>query len=332
MNSLVFGTQLLGSELDERDSKKILDFALDKKILKFDTAERYPFPESSNTYGSTEKIIGNWLIERKINRNKIEIATKITGRNFGEIKQIYSQRLTRKAILISVDRCLKRLKTNYIDILYLHWPDRFTNNFGRTYYSPENDILYIPLEEQLEALYILKKNGKIRSFGLSNETPWGIMKFINLDSKKKHLSTLQEEYSLLNRNIERSIKEIILREKINFYCYSPLSGGLLTKKYSLSNNKIKDINNSSWRLIKHSKKTGKLHSIDRVIKLKKLAKLCSENNISVMDLSLAFLRNQKFISGVIIGPRNINQLKQLLKSWGKKISTKIINDISTKIG
>ena len=107
---------------------------------------------------------------------------------------------------------------------------------------------------------------------------------------------------------------------------------MLTKKYSLSNNKIKDINNSSWRLIKHSKKTGKLHSIDRVMKLKKLTKLCSENNISVMDLSLAFLRNQKFISGVIIGPRNINQLKQLLKSWGKKISTKIINDISTKIG
>ena len=331
MNSLIFGAQLLGSALNENESKKLLDFVHSKKIIKIDTAERYPFPESNKTYGLTEKIIGNWLIERRINRSNIEIATKVTGRNFGDIKQIYSKRLSQKAILISTERCLKRLKTDYIDILYLHWPDRFTNNFGRKYYNSDKDPFFIPLEEQLEALHKLKKDGKIKSFGLSNETPWGIMNFINLDSKKKLFSTLQEEYSIINRDVERSIKEIVLREKINFYCYSPLSGGLLTEKYSLSKNKIKNNNNGTWRLIKYKKKTSKLHSHNRITKLKKLIELCSKNNISVIDVSLAFLKYQNFVSGVIIGPRNIDQLKELLKSWNKKIPSKVIKYISNNI-
>jgi len=269
MKKIIFGSQLLGSELNEKQSKNMLDIIYDRNIKKIDTAERYPFPESNKTYGITEKIIGNWLSERKINRSKVEISTKITGRNFGEIKQIYSKRLNHKSILISANNCLKRLKTNYIDILYLHWPDRFTNNFGRIYYNPDRDPLYIPLEEQLEALYKLEKQGKIKYFGLSNETPWGVMKFLTLDEKKKLFSTLQEEYSLLNRNIERSIKEIVLREKINLYCYSPLSGGLLTNKYSL-NIKGKQINNKSWRLIKYSKKTSKLNSVERLKILEKI--------------------------------------------------------------
>ena len=167
MKKIILGTQLIGSELKEKESLLLLDHAFKNKIFKIDSAERYPFPETNDKYGLTENIIGNWLSQRKINRSKIELSTKITGRNFGEIKKIQSKRLNYKSIIISVNNCLKRLKTNYIDILYLHWPDRFTNNFGRTYYNPDRDPLYIPLEEQLNALYLLEKQGKIKSFGLS---------------------------------------------------------------------------------------------------------------------------------------------------------------------
>ena len=254
MKSIILGTQLLGSELNYEESTNFLNFAYDSGLRKFDTAERYPFPETNKTYGLTEKIIGEWIKNNKIKRTSVEIATKITGRNFGEIKKIYSKRITAKSIVLSAERSLKRLKLDYIDLLYLHWPDRFTNNFGRTYYNPDPDPTYYPIEEQIAALNQLKRQGKIKSFGLSNETPWGLMKFISLDKKNRFLSSIQEEYSILNRNVERAIKEIVLREKIKFYCYSPLSGGLLAKKYIFVNNKIKNTGNSNWKLIRHKKK------------------------------------------------------------------------------
>jgi aryl-alcohol dehydrogenase-like predicted oxidoreductase len=328
MKKIIFGSQLFGSEINEEVSKKMLDIAYDANIRKIDSAERYPFPETNDKYGLTENIIGNWLSQRKINRSKIELSTKITGRNFGEIKKIQSKRLNYKSIIISVNNCLKRLKTNYIDILYLHWPDRFTNNFGRTYYNPDRDPLYIPLEEQLNALYLLEKQGKIKSFGLSNETPWGIMKFLNLDNKKL-LSTVQEEYSLVNRNVERSVKEIILREKIDFYCYSPLSGGLLTDKYTNTKNVIKK--NNTWRLNKYPQKTHKLKSKERIEILNKIKKFCNYHKLSIMKLSLAFLKNQKFVSGVIIGPKNIKQLDQTIKAWNEKIPKNLTNQLLDKI-
>ena len=330
MKSIVLGTQLLGSELNYEESNNFLNFAYDSGLRKFDTAERYPFPETNKTYGLTEKIIGEWIKNNKIKRTSVEIATKITGRNFGEIKKIYSKRITAKSIVLSAERSLKRLKLDYIDLLYLHWPDRFTNNFGRTYYNPDPDPTYNPIEEQVTALNQLKRQGKIKSFGLSNETPWGLMKFISLDKKNRFLSSIQEEYSILNRNVERAIKEIVLREKIKFYCYSPLSGGLLAKKYIFVNNKIKNTGNSKWKLIKYKKKTFKLQSKDRIIKLKKLNLICKKNNISIIDLSLAFLKSQNFVSGIVLGPKNIKQLDHLIKSWNKKIPKKIIESILKK--
>ena len=135
----------------------LLDHALKNKIFKIDSAERYPFPEKNITYGNTEKIIGRWLSSRNIDRSTIEIATKITGRNNGKISKIYSKRITKKAIKVATERSLERLKTDYIDIIYLHWPDRYTNNFGRSYYNPDRDDIYIPLEDQYDALKNIKK-------------------------------------------------------------------------------------------------------------------------------------------------------------------------------
>ncbi len=326
MNKIILGTQLFGSELNEKESLLLLDYAFKNKILKIDSAERYPFPEKNSTYGITEKIIGKWLVSRKIQRTNIEIATKITGRNTGNISKVYSKRLTKKAIKIATERSLARLKTDYIDIIYLHWPDRYTNNFGRHFYNPDRDDLYIPLENQYEALKELHEEGKIKSFGLSNESSWGLMKFASIDSGANIFSTIQEEYSILNRNPERSFKEIVIRENKKFYCYSPFSGGLLTKNYTFNKNNIKNVN-KLWRLTKYKKETKKLQTESKIKEFKELKKKCKMNRISLLDLSLHFLKNQKFVSGIVIGPRNIQQLEGIIRSYKKTINNKVINKI-----
>ncbi len=329
MKKIILGTQLLGSELNEKESLLLLDHAFKNKIFKIDSAERYPFPEKNSTYGNTEKIIGKWLSSRNIARSSIEIATKITGRNTGKISKIYSKRITKKAIKVAAERSLERLKTDYIDIIYLHWPDRYTNNFGRSYYNPDRDDLYIPLEDQYDALKELYKEGKIKSFGLSNESSWGLMKFVSIDSGTNIFSTIQEEYSILNRNPERSFKEIAIREKKKFYCYSPFSGGLLTKNYTFTKNKIKNTN-KLWRLTKYKKETKKLQTESKIKIIKELKKICKINRISLLDLSLHFLKNQKFVKGIVIGPRNIQQLDEIINSYQKKINNEIINKIKMK--
>ena len=155
------------------------------------------------------------------------------------------------------------------------------------------------------------------------------MKFISIDAGTNIFSTIQEEYSILNRNPERSFKEIAIRENKNFYCYSPFSGGLLTKNYTFTKNKIKNTN-KLWRLTKYKKETKRLQSESKIKKIKELKKICKVNKISVLDLSLHFLKNQKFVKGIVIGPRNILQLDDIINSYKKEINNKIINKIKVE--
>lgn len=313
---LILGTQNIGNDIGLKESIDYLDIALDNNIKTFDTAERYPFPESTKTFGLTEEIIGYWNTKTK-KRNKIKIFTKITGRNFGEISQVKSFRLTKQRIIKSAENSLRRLKSDYIDTYFLHWPDRFTNNFGRKFYNPDHDPKFFAIDDQLEALYNLKKSGKIINYGLSNETAWGIMKFYNSGIKKNFFPDLQEEYSIINRTIERSIKEIILREKLNFYVYSPLSGGLLTGKYHYNNP-------TKGRLNKHKNKSLRLRTNRRFQKTKKLINFCNSNSINLINLSLSFLANQNFVKGIIVGSSSKKQLFDTLHVIKKPLSKNLV--------
>ncbi len=319
MKQIILGTQLFGSEFTKKKSFEFLDFSSELGIIEFDIAERYPFPESNKLFGETEKIIGEWSKFKK--RQKIKLNTKVTGRNNGEIKKITSKRLTPKRIIQSLEDSLCRLKTEYVDTYFLHWPDRYTNNFGRTYYSPDKDKKYIPIEDQFEAIYKLKKQGKILSYGLSNETAWGIMKFCEISKREKLLPVIQEEYSLLNRNIERNTKEIIIREKLKFQCYSPLSGGLLTGKY---NKKKPD---KSFRLLKYKEKSKKLFSEKKNKRIKFLIHFCKKKNISITKLAFDFLKYQKFLNSIIIGFSSKKQLFKNIELINKPINDKKINQL-----
>ena len=316
---LIFGTQCLGSYLNEKASLSLLDQVYDFGIKKFDCAERYPFPEKNETFGLTEKIIGDWQKKNKV-RKSILIDTKVTGRNFGEIKSVGGNRLIPKRIISAAEKSLKRLKTDYIDTFYIHWPDRFTNNFDRLYYSPGNDPKFIPLEVQFDAILKLKKSGKIRNFGISNESAWGLSKFQNLSRKNKIKLYSQEEYSLINRKVEIAMKEIFMRDNIKFNAYSPLGGGLLTGKY-FENKKYEGRFNS----IKNFKmKRGYLGKLE---KSKKIYQYCKKNSISISKLSFSFLYYQKFVSGIIFGlssKEQFNEIKGVLK---KPIDKKFIKEI-----
>lgn len=317
---IIIGTQLFGSQLTEKESNYLLDRSYDLGYRSLDTAERYPFPENNKTYGRTERIIGNW-IKKKNNRSNVKIHSKITGRNFGEIKNISHKRLNSKAIIKSTEKILKRIKSDYIDLLYLHWPDRFTNNFKRIFYNPDFDPKYIKIEDQFEALLKLKKAGKILNIGISNETPWGVMKFSELSKKNNIKLTLQDEYNLLNRSVERSLKEIIIREKIDFNCYSPLSGGLLTGKY------FETKKSKQFRFYKYKQYTKNHYSPQKIYLSKRLQKFCKFYQISPKTISFDFLKNQNFIKGIVVGftsDKQINEINAILK---QNIKIKPLNKV-----
>jgi len=317
---LILGCQTFGSSLVEKDCIRALNICIRNNIMDFDLAESYPFPESDKTFGKSEKIFGNWLKKKKVSRHKIFISTKVTGRNDKRFISVKPGRVRSKRIIDSAEKSLERLNTDYLDTYYLHWPDRYTNIFGRKYYNPDNDPIFIPLEEQFEAFYKLKKSGKIINYGLCNETPWGIMKFLELSKKKNFYPAIQEEYSILNRNIELSIKEIISRENLILNTYSPLSGGLLTGKYFLKN----DLN---WRLNKYKKFTQRNQTKIKKGIAKKINNYCKKRKVNLIDVSIGFIKKQQFVSNVIFGISSIQNLHRFIKGWNFKLNDKIYKEV-----
>tara|TARA_Y200000002_G_scaffold276099_1_gene230373 strand:- start:534 stop:1517 length:984 start_codon:yes stop_codon:yes gene_type:complete len=324
LNNIILGCQTFGSSLNPNECDKVVNLCIKNGIVKFDLAESYPFPENDKTFGISEKIFGNWITKNKKLRKKIIISTKVTGRNNNKFKSLSSERVTPNRIIKSAEKSLKRLKTSYIDTYYLHWPDRYTNIFGRTFYNPDKDPHFIPIEDQFEAFYKLKKSGKIIDYGICNETSWGVMKFLEISKKKNMKPTLQEEYSIINRNIEKSLKEIVIREKLNINIYSPLSGGLLTGKYIFNSN-------AQGRLNRFKMKTSRNQSPIKIGMVKNLNKICKKNNIKMMDFSYNFLKKQKFVSNIIFGISKIQQLEKFLKSWNVNIDDRIYRKILKEI-
>ena len=229
---ICLGTMTWGEQNSEKEAHEQLDYALDSGINFIDTAELYPVPPKKETQGLTDQYIGNWIGLRK-NRDKFILASKVTGRSGMDWFRGSETRLDRDNILQSVEASLKRLKTDYIDLLQLHWPDRKSNFFGNLDYKHSEEDDFIPLELQLEALAELVKSGKVRYIGLSNETPWGVAKFLELSKTNNlpRIMSVQNPYSLLNRSFEVGLSEIAIRENCGLLAYSPLAFGVLSGKY-----------------------------------------------------------------------------------------------------
>ena len=321
VSKICLGTMTWGRQNNQQEAFDQMDYSIDKGVNFFDTAELYPVPATPDKYAITEEIIGNWFQQSK-KRDKIILATKIAGPG-DYTAHIRKTGYKGNSIENALDGSLKRLKTDYIDLYQLHWPERITNTFGNRNYQYFNDSWEDNFEFILEKLKELIKIGKIRHIGLSNENPWGIMKFLEYSKRElPKMITVQNPYSLLNRLFEVGSSEICKRENIGLLAYSPLGFGILTGKY-FNGNMPK---NSRLDLFP----TLKRYSNENSIKAAKLyEEVAKKHNLSLTHLSLSFVNDRPFVTSNIIGATNLEQLKENIESVNIKLSDEIISEINS---
>ncbi len=321
VSKICLGTMTWGRQNNQQEAFEQMYYSIDQGVNFFDTAELYPVPATPDKYAITEEIIGNWFQQSK-KRDKIILATKIAGPG-DYTAHIRKTGFKGNSIENALEGSLKRLKTDYIDLYQLHWPERITNTFGNRNYQYFNDSWEDNFEFILEKLKELIKIGKIRHIGLSNENPWGIMKFIDYSKQDlPKMITVQNPYSLLNRLFEVGSSEICKRENVGLLAYSPLGFGILTGKYF--NGKMPK--NSRLDLFP----TLKRYSNENSIKAAKLyEEVAKKHNISLTHLSLSFVNDRPFVTSNIIGATNLEQLKENIESINIKLSDEIISELNS---
>ena len=323
VSTICLGTMTWGEQNSEKEGFEQMDFALSQGVNFWDTAEIYSIPMREETYGETEKIIGNWFQKTK-KRNDVVLATKVCGNTSNKYIRGGGNSFGKKKITEALDESLRRLKTDYIDLYQLHWPERSTNFFGYYGYEhDENDKDWTPFEEILESLKKFVEQGKIRYVGLSNETAWGLSKFLELSKMKglPKMMSVQNPYNLLNRTYEVGLAEISIREQSGLLAYSPLAFGYLTGKYR--NNKLPA--KSRMQLFKNFnryKNENGQKAIDEYYKISK------KYNLDFTQMSLKFCEIQHFTTSVIIGATTMEQLKTNIESVNVNLNSDIINDVN----
>ena len=325
VSKICLGTMTFGEQNTESEAHEQLDFSLENGVNFIDTAEMYPVPPNAKTQGLTEKYIGSWL-KKSNNRHDVVIASKVTGpsSDFSYIRN--SLKIDKKNIEQAITKNLQRLNTDYIDLYQIHWPQRQTNYFGQLNYkySKENiNEIIDNLNESYETLNGLVRSGKIRSIGLSNDTSWGAMKFLEI-AKEKSFSkvvSIQNPYSLLNRSYEINMAEIAKMENIKLLAYSPLGFGMLTGKYII--NKPKNSRLSLFnRFDRYSNENSKNATIEYV-------EIAKKHNITPTQLALAFVNRQPFVTSNIIGATNLSQLDENIKSINVILDEEILSEIES---
>lgn len=328
VSKICLGTMTWGNQNTEAEGFSQMDYALERGVNFFDTAELYPVPATKETQGQTSKIIGNWL-KKSNNRDKVILASKIAGPG-DYTAHIRTTGFGGTSIQEAIDLELKRLQTNYIDLYQLHWPERHTNTFGVRDFKPSpNDPWLDNFNEVLHELNNLVKAGKIRAYGLSNEKGWGTMRYaeeVRKDNLPK-ISTIQNAYSLLNRVFEGDLAEISLRENIGLLAYSPLAFGVLSGKYI----KGTAADNARLKLFPRFSRYSSAQSTEAT---KQYLDLANDIGISLTTLSLAFVNQRPFVTSNIIGATNLEQLEENINSIETKLSEDTlarINEIHAKI-
>ena len=320
VSKICLGTMTWGKQNNQLEAFQQMNYSLERGINFFDTAELYPVPASPDKYAITEKIIGNWFNEKK-NRDKVILATKIAGPG-DYTAHIRKSGFKGDSIEKALNSSLKRLKTDYIDLYQLHWPERITNTFGNRNFQYFNDSWEDNFQFILLKFQELIKAGKIRQIGLSNENPWGIMKFLEYSKNNlPKMITIQNPYSLLNRLFEIGSSEICKREEVGLLAYSPLAFGILTGKY-FNNNLPK---NSRLDLFPRLKRYNNENSFKAANLYNDLAK---KHNISLTHMSLSFVNDRPFVTSNIIGATTIEQLKENIDSVKIKLNEEIISEIN----
>jgi aryl-alcohol dehydrogenase-like predicted oxidoreductase len=329
VSSLSLGTMTFGEQNTEAEGHAQLDLALDRGINLIDAAELYPIPPKAETQGRTEEIIGTWMKARGT-RDKVVLATKIVGRSDntwfrdGGVKA----NLSRAHVEEAIDKSLKRLGTDHVDLYQVHWPDRNVSGFGSNptiWQDPAPLEDEIAIEETLAALADLVKAGKVRHIGLSNESAWGTMRYLAIAEKMglPRVASIQNAYNFVNRTFETGLAEIAHREQVGLLAYSALGQGYLTGKYrdgALPEGARKTLFNRLQRY----EKPGAEAAINAYVDL------AAELGVSPSQLAIAFAETRPFTTSVILGATSLSQLEHDIGAQDLKITEEIetrINEI-----
>ena len=321
VSTICLGTMTWGEQNTQEEGFDQMDFALDQGVNFWDTAELYAVPPRKETFGHTETIIGNWF-EKSKKRDKIILASKIAGPSRKYLRNGENS-FVGPNLEEALNNSLKRLKTDYIDLYQLHWPERNVNNFGKLgYVHKENN--WNQFEDVLGELKKYIDKGKIRYAGLSNETPWGTLKYLEIskDNNLPRMMCVQNPYNLLNRSYEVGLAEISIREKIGCLAYSPLASGYLSGKYR---NKAFPKGSRMERDFDFWTRYRK-PNIDEAVE--EYFKISEEHNIDMSQMSIKFCEIQDFVTSVIIGATTMEQLKTNIESVNVNLSDDVIKKIN----
>lgn len=321
---ICLGTMTFGEQNSEQDAFQQLDYAVSKGVNFIDTAELYSIPPKAASYGLTETYIGNWL-KKTGKRNDVILATKVAGPSdewLPHIRDEKTRRLDRINIEAAIDASLKRLQTDYVDLYQLHWPDRKTNYFGQLGYSHVEEEDCIEIEETLGVLTDLVKQGKVRHIGLSNDTPWGVMKFLQLAEKLGMPSVLsvQNPYSLLNRSFEIGLAEVAIREQVGLLAYSPLAFGVLSGKY-LNGKKPQGARLTLYP--DYNRYSGP----NAEAATEAYVNLATQHGLDPAQMALAYVNSRSFLTANIIGATTMPQLESDIASINLELSEEILQAI-----
>lgn len=320
VSKICLGTMTWGQQNSEAEAHEQISYALDRGINMLDAAEMYPVPPRAETQGRTEEYIGTWFKKTGL-RDKYILATKAAGPNpeFHYLRG--GPRFTREQLMEAVDGSLRRLQTDCIDLYQLHWPDRYTNLFGQRGYlhreQPET-----PIEETLRALQELVAAGKVKRIGLSNETPWGTMKFLELADREglPRVESIQNPYGLLNRTYEIAMAEVSHREDVGLLAYSPLGMGLLTGKYRHG------AKPEGSRMAVFERFT-RYDGAETLEATEQYLQLADEHGLNPTHMALAFVNTRPFVLSNIIGATSMEQLKMNIDSLDVTLSKDVLKGI-----
>lgn len=319
VSRLCLGTMTYGEQNSEAQAHEQLDRAVAFGINFIDTAEMYPVPPKGETQGRTEAYIGSWLTRRG-SRDDLIIATKAAGPGLDHIRG--GPRLTRGHLHQAIDASLDRLQTDHVDLYQLHWPDRHTNFFGKLGYVHDEQEEATALEETLSALKELVDAGKVRAIGLSNDTPWGVMRALHLADTLRlpRVASVQNPYNLLNRTFEVGLAEIAHRENVGLLAYSPLAFGMLSGKYLEGARPAGARLTLFERFQRYTNPLAEQATRDYVT-------IAREHGLDPAQMALAYVNSRSFLTSNIIGATTMEQLESNLASESLTLDQTVLDAI-----
>ncbi|MFZ6774681.1 aldo/keto reductase [Undibacterium sp. SXout7W] len=323
VSKICLGTMTFGEQNTEAEAHTQLDYALERGINFIDTAEMYPVMPRAETQGKTEQYIGSWL-KKSGKRGDIILATKVAGpsRGMNWIRNGQND-LNAENIRRAVEASLQRLQTDYIDLYQLHWPSRNAPIFGQKQFDPALERPCTAIEDTLAVLSALVKEGKIRHFGVSNETSWGVSEFIKQAEihDAPRIVSIQNAYHLMNRAFEQGLDETCFRENVGLLAYSPLAFGQLSGKYI-------DDANASGRLTLFPPTWSPRYLRPSVFEAsKRYTELARQHGLTPTQLALAWCYSRYFVASTIIGATNLNQLKENIDAFDIHLSEELLQSI-----